>query len=220
MRSLYSTLIFGLAALFLCFPVQHFAQGKNSEQKKASESYRIQLGDKLSIKFFSHPELNETALLVRPDGYVSLQVIDEVRAEGRTVTELKRELEHAYNEVLLDPIITVSIVEFVTPHIYVGGQIGKPGRYDMREAKTLVQAIFLAGGFTKDARRSMVIHARPDGNGDWVIKTANVAKILDPKGTEKDVVLRDGDFVFVPDSKISQINRAVETFRAFLPRFF
>lgn len=195
------------------------ASAQLSEPSGVPKSYRIQKGDKLSIKFFSHPDLNEPDMLVRPDGMVSPQIIDEIRAEGRTVAELKTELEKAYNETLLDPIITVSVVDFVKPRIFVGGQINKPGRYDMREAGTLVQAIFLAGGFTRDAHRSMVIHARPDGRGDWQIQTANVIRILGTKGTEKDLMLRDGDYIFVPDSKISRFNKAVEAFRGFLPRY-
>lgn len=207
-------LLIGLAA------VPSHAQIDLPEPKRAPESYRIQQGDKLNIKFFSHPELNEPSLVVRPDGFVSPQIVDEIRAEGRTVAELKKELERAYIEVLLDPIITVSVVEFMTPRIFVGGQIAKPGRYEMREAKTLVQAIFVAGGFTADAHRRMVIHARPDGRGDWRIQTVDVLSVLDKKVAGKDVVLLDGDYVFVPDSRTSRVSKAVEAFRGFLPRVF
>ncbi|MFN0141344.1 MAG: polysaccharide biosynthesis/export family protein [Pyrinomonadaceae bacterium] len=199
---------------------QAFGQVPDAEGKGARESYRIQQGDKLSIKFFSHPELNEPSLVVRPDGFISPQIVDEIRAEGRTVAELKKELERSYVEVLLDPIITVSVVDFMTPRIFVGGQIGKPGRYEMREAKTLVQAIFVAGGFTADAHRRMVIHARPDGRGDWRIQTVDVLSVLDKKAAGKDVVLQDGDYVFVPDSRTSRVSKAVEAFRGFLPRIF
>lgn len=181
--------------------------------------YRIQPGDKLSLKFFSNPELNEASIVVRPDGFINPQLISEIRAGGRTVSELKAELEREYNEVLLTPMVTVSVIDFVTPRIFIGGQINKPGRYDLREAKTLVQAVFIAGGFTRDAGRTIVIHARPDGRGDWIIKSANVLNILNQKGSDKDLQLQDGDYIFVPDSKISQFNRAVETFRGLLPRF-
>ncbi len=220
MRSLYTALILGLVLFSICFPGASLGQMPSVAVERPPQAYRIQRGDKLSIKFFSHPELNEIDMLVRPDGYVSPQIINEIRAEGRTVSELKSELEKAYNEILLTPIITVSVVNFVAPRIFVGGQVNKPGRYEIRDAGTLLQAIFLAGGFTRDAHRSMVIHARPNGKGDWIIQTANVMKILDRKGTVKDVALQDGDYVFVPDSKISQINKAVEAFRGLLPRFF
>ena len=155
MRLSSTALIIGLVLHFICFPGRSSGQLPSVEAKRPSQAYRIQRGDKLSIKFFSHPELNEIDMLVRPDGYVSPQIINEIRAEGRTVAELKSELEKAYNEILLQPIITVSVVNFVAPRIFVGGQINKPGRYEMREAETLVQAIFLAGGFTRDAHRAI-----------------------------------------------------------------
>ena len=217
-------LVFAASAWLLCLfclSAESFSQIKELETKSLpGANYRIQQGDKLSVKFFSHPELNEPSLIVRPDGFISLQIIDDVRAEGQTVAELKKELERAYSEILLKPIITISVVEFIAPHIYVAGQVNKPGRYDLREAKTLMQAVFLAGGFTRDANRKLVIHARPDGKGDWRIQSANVMNILNQKGAGKDITLEDGDYIFIPESKIAQFNRAVETFRGLLPRFF
>ena len=183
-------------------------------------NYRIHQGDKLSVKFIYQPELNETSLVVRPDGFISLQMIDDINAEGLTVAELKKQLEKAYEEILLNPLITVTVLEFRAPRVYIGGQVSKPGRYDLREGQTMVQVIFLAGGFTSDANRKMVVHARPDGKGDWQIQSANVMQILNQKGTQKDLMLEDGDYIFVPESKISQINKAVESIRGFLPRFF
>ncbi len=183
-------------------------------------SYRINTGDKLNIKFFANEELNETGILVRPDGIITPQLIGEVRAAGRTVAELKALLEKEYVEILLSPMITVSVVDLVQPSVFVGGQINKPGRYELRDASTLMQSIFLAGGFTREARRTMVIHARPDGKGDWVIRKANVLELIEGKSADKDVALKDGDYVFVPDSRISQFNRAVEAFRGVIPRIY
>ncbi len=219
MRFLFSTLFAGLCIFYLTTGC--LAQITQAGTERAPDTgYRLQQGDKLSVKFFSHPELNETSLTVRPDGFISLQLIDDIRAEGHTAAELKANLEKAYNETLLKPIITVSVTEFVAPRVYVGGQVNKPGRYDLREAKTLMQAVFLAGGFTADANRKMVIRARPDGMGDWQIEAVSAMKILNQKAAEKDLTLTDGDYIFIPDSKISQFNRAVESFRGLLPRFF
>ncbi|MBK6751564.1 MAG: polysaccharide biosynthesis/export family protein [Acidobacteria bacterium] len=217
MRPTFSVIVAAVIFGLLTLPTN--AQVKEPETGLAPALYQIQPGDKISLKFFSNPELNEPAIVVRPDGFISAQLIDDIKAGGRTVAELKKELELQYNEILLTPMISVSVIDFVQPRIYVGGQINKPGRYDLREAKTVVQAVFLAGGFTRDARRSMVIHARPDGKGDWKIQTANVMNILNQKGTDRDLTLQDGDYVFVPDSKMSQFNRAVEAFRGLLPSF-
>ncbi|MCY7375196.1 MAG: polysaccharide export protein [Pyrinomonadaceae bacterium] len=219
----FSKIIFTLVGLILLMPANAFSQIKLPDENKPiapTAAYSIHQGDKLSVKFFYQPELNETSLTVRPDGYISLQLIDDVKAEGLTTRQLKARLEKAYNEILLEPLISVALVEFVAPRVFVGGQVGKPGRYDLRDGQTLVQVIFLAGGFNRDANRGTVLHARPDGKGDWKITPVNVSKILSQKGAEKDVFLSDGDYVFVPDSKISRINKAVETFRGLLPRFF
>lgn len=183
--------------------------------------YKIHQGDKLSVRFLYQPELNEASLVVRPDGFISLQMIDDIRAEGLTVPELKKRLEKAYEEILLKPSITVTLLEFVAPRIYIGGQVNKPGRYDLRDGQTLVQAIFLAGGFTGDANKKLVIYARRR-QGEWQIQSTNVMQILSKKEAKKDVppdvMLEDGDYIFVPESKISQFNKAVESFTGLLPR--
>lgn len=220
LRSFKLTLFLGLLLCFSGGDISVFAQSAAGSAEEPPTSYRISPGDKLSIKFFSNPELNEPTMLVRPDGFINPQLINEVRAAGRTVAELKAELERYYNEILLSPMITVSVIDLNPPRIFVGGQVNKPGKYELREARTLAQAVFLAGGFTADARRTMVVHARPNAKGDWDIRTANVLKLLDGKDPGADVKLQDGDYIFVPDSRISQISKAVEAFRGFLPMFF
>lgn len=219
MRLTRWTLIFKCVVCLLCLPALAFAQARQTESTPDG-GYRIRQGDKLSVKFLYHPELTDTSLIVRPDGFISLQLIDDIKAEGLTVTQLKKRLEKAYEEILLTPVITVTLVEYVPPRVFIGGQVNKPGRYDLRDAQTLIQVIFLAGGFTRDANRRMVLHARPDGSRDWRFQSANVLKILSRKGEEKDIVLQDGDYIYIPDSKISQINKAVEGFRGLFPRFF
>jgi protein involved in polysaccharide export with SLBB domain len=218
-----SKTIVGSILWCLFVSVNAFAQIDLPEPSKPpvpQTGYRIKQGDKLSVKFLYHPELNEISVIVRPDGFISLQMIDDSKAEGLTISELKAQLEKSYNEILLKPVLTVALLEFVAPRVFIGGQVNKPGRYDLREGQTLVQVIFLAGGFTSDANRKMVIHARPNGSGDWEIQSANVLKVINQQGEQKDIALQDGDYIFIPDSKISQINKAVETVRGFLPRFF
>ena len=218
-----SKTIVGSVLWCLLVSVNAFAQIDLPEPSKPAApqtGYRIKQGDKLSVKFLYHPELNEVSVVVRPDGFISLQMIDDSKAEGLTISELKAQLEKSYNEILLKPVLTVALLEFVAPRVFIGGQVNKPGRYELREGQTLVQVIFLAGGFTSDANRKMVIHARPNGSGDWEIQSANVLKVINQQGEQKDIALQDGDYIFIPDSKISQINKAVETVRGFLPRFF
>jgi protein involved in polysaccharide export with SLBB domain len=223
MRLTRSTLIFKCAVCILCLSFLAFAQARvpvESNSAPPDGGYRIRQGDKLSVKFLYHPELTDAALIVRPDGFISLQLIDDIKAEGLTVTQLKKRLDKAYEEILLNPVITVTLVEYIPPRVFIGGQVNKPGRYDLRDAQTLIEVIFLAGGFTRDANKKMVLHARPNGSRDWRFQSANVMKILSQKGEEKDIFLQDGDYIYIPDSKISRLNKAVEGFRGLLPGFF
>ncbi len=213
--------VFTLMICLLGAPSTDAQDREGGRQPGAPATYKIQQGDKLSIKFFTNPDLNEPSLVVRPDGFISLQIIDDIRAEGLTAAELKQKLEKAYDETLLTPIITVSVIDFVAPHIFVSGFVTKPGRYELRDAKTLMEAIVIAGGFTRDANRKMVIHARPDNAGDWKIQSADVSDILSRKGsTEKDLMLQSGDYIYIPESRMSKFNRTVETVRGLLPRVF
>lgn len=193
---------------------------QNDVSEQPSSVYRIRQDDKLSVKFLYQPELNETSLTVRPDGFISLQLIEEVKAAGLTVSELKIRLEKMYDGHLLKPVISIALIEFVAPSVFIGGQVGKPGSYRLRDGQTIVQVISFAGGFTADASRKTVLHARTDNTGEWQIQVANVAKILNRKAAEKDLVLREGDYIFVPDSRTSRINKALESFRGLLPRLF
>jgi polysaccharide export outer membrane protein len=89
MKNFFSQKTFALLLLTLIFSMSAAAQ-KLSDTEKPTESYRIKAGDKLSVKFLNHPELNEPTLLVRPDGFVSLQMIDDLKAEGLTAVELRK----------------------------------------------------------------------------------------------------------------------------------
>ncbi len=180
--------------------------------------YHIRKGDKLNIKFLYQPELSEAALVVRPDGKISLPMIEEIKAEGLTVKELKAALEKAYREILLDPEITVNVLEFVAPRVFVTGQVAKPGSYDLRAGQTLFQVVSLAGGFTREAHRKQILHARPINDRELKVVLVDATKLLKP-GNKADVVLQDGDYVYVPDSKMSKFTTILNAFRSVVPGY-
>jgi protein involved in polysaccharide export with SLBB domain len=184
-----------------------------------SPDYRIRKGDKLSVKFLYQPELSDASIVVRPDGKISLPMVEELVADGLTVKELKTALEKAYREVLLDPEIIVNLVEFVAPRVFVGGQVTKPGSLELRSVQTLLQAIILAGGFTPEAHRKYVLHARPVGERELKVVAVDVTKLLKTGNNQQEIILQDGDYVFVPDSKLSKFAAIVNAFRAIVPGY-
>lgn len=216
MKNFFPRKAFVFLLLTLFFSMSATAQ-KMSDSEKPSESYRIKAGDKLSVKFLNHPELNEPTLLVRPDGFISLQMIDDLKAEGLTAVELKKKIEKGYDEILIDPVISVNIIEFVQPAFFIGGQVARPGKYSLRDGNSLLKAIFLAGGFTRDANRRMVLYARADGDGKWQVREVNALKLIEKLSESSDIELNDGDYIFVPDSKLSRFNKAVESFQSVFP---
>ncbi len=220
----YPNMLKRLFLLVVCLPIIGISQvvlpQSGDKFNSPSTEYRLKQGDKISIKFLYQPELNETSLIVPPDGRVNLQLIDEFSVLGATLSQVKKDLDKAYQEILIKPIITVTLLEYDPPHVFVGGEVGKPGRYNLRDGQTLVQMVFLARGFTRDANKKLLIHARPDAKGDWIIHQYNLSEILAQKGKQKDLDLADGDYIYVPESKISQFNKAVEGLRGFLPRIF
>lgn len=206
-----------LIALIAAAPV--IAQ-KIIEQKAATqeaESYLIRSGDKLSIKFPYHKELNEESLTVRPDGYITLATIGDVRVNGQTVAQLKRRLEKEYSEVLVNPVISVNLIEFQMARIFVGGQVQRAGSFELRAGQTLMQAIILAGGFTNDANRRLVMHARPNGDGKLRVTQHDALTMISDTKKAYDFTLQDGDYIFVPDAKLTKISRVMDAFRSVIP---
>jgi polysaccharide export outer membrane protein len=206
-----------LLTSFVCFALAQQPTPEAGAPPSVNDTYRIRIGDKLSVKFLYHPELNEPSVVVRPDGLINLSMIDEVPAKGLTVAELKAGIEKAYSEALLNPVVSINLIEYVAPRIYVGGQVAKPGSYDLRAGQTLMQAIILAGGFTREANRKMVLHARPAGEGKLKMTEFDVMRMLSNSKAAQEVLLQDGDYVFVPDSKLSKMSRVIEAFRAAIP---
>lgn len=207
-----------LAILFLALLPPIFSQTPPPSMRPTSD-YRIRKGDKLSVKFLYQPELSDAAISVRPDGKISLPMVAEVRAEGLTVAELKTTLEKAYREILLDPEITVNVVEFVPPRVFVGGEVTKPGSYELRAGQTLLQAVILAGGFTPNAHRKQVLHARPVNERELQVVALDLTKLLTVGEKKLEIILQDGDYIFIPDSKLSKFTNIVAAFRSLVPGY-
>jgi polysaccharide export outer membrane protein len=166
--------------------------------------YIVQKGDALDISFTFTPEYNRT-VTVQPDGYVNLSGIPDVRLEGKTTPEIVELLKAAYAKILHDPAITVELKDFEKPYFIAGGQLGKPGKFDMRGETTLTQAVAIAGGFTEKSKHSQVLLFRRASNA-WVeAKQFDLKKMLRDGNLTEDPLLHPGDMIFVPQNALSKI---------------
>lgn len=171
--------------------------------------YRIQIGDELDVSFFKTTDLDRE-VTVGPDGDVYLPIIGRVRAAGQTLETLNEELTNRYGRELLSPQITVSIRDYASLRIYVGGAVREPGMIPFRGGVTAVQAVMEAGGFSQNARLKQVILIR-QGRGNSPVGTEiNMRQILRGGRFHDDVALAPSDVLFVPRTKISNLNRWIQ----------
>ena len=180
-------------------------------QTQAPLVYTIQSGDELDIKFFYNPELNET-VTVRPDGKISLQLIDEIHAADLPPLELDRQLTELYSRELRKPVLTVIVRSFTRQRVFVGGEVEAPGLIELPTGMTALQAIFQSGGFkeTADPAEALVIRKGP-GNKPIPLRI-DLASVMEADSAGADLQLRPDDIVFVPKSAIANANKFIDEY--------
>ena len=174
---------------------------KNMETPGVQADYRIRSGDELGIKFFFNQELNEENLIVRPDGHISLQLVNEVLAAGLTPKELKHLLEEKYRSTLSNPEVAVIVRSVKVPNqVYVDGDVDQPGAFEIVGSLTVLQAIALARGLKDTASQAdVVVIRRVPGQKPMVIKL-DLKSALTGRDLSQDIYLQPSDLVYVPRS--------------------
>lgn len=168
--------------------------------------YRLRTSDVVEIKFTFSPEFDQT-VTVLPDGFLALKAAGDVFAEGLTVVELKDLVRQAYAPTLRDPEVSIILKDFERPFFIAGGQVGRPGKYELRSPTTVAQAIAVAGGFTEQSRHSQVVVFRTVTAGVVEAHVLNVKAMLASRNLEEDFELKPGDMLFVPQNRISKIRK-------------
>lgn len=200
-------------------PANSAAAGTVPHLQSRDQRYRIWAGDSFDITFDLSPEFNQMGVTVQPDGFVSLRGVGDLKVEGQTVPELTNTLRTAYTKILNDPIMSVVLKDFEKPYFIADGQIGKPGKYDLRGQITLTEAIAVAGGFTDKARHSQVLLFRRV-NDQWLeARILNVKKMEKSGNLSEDLFLHPGDMLFVPKNTYSKIEHYIPaaSFGSYLP---
>ena len=171
------------------------------------ERYRLQPGDVLEVQFRYSPEFNQT-VTVQPDGYVSLEIGGDIKVAGMTVEQTRLAILKKANARLQDPVAAVILKEFQKPYFVVAGEVAAPGKIEMRERVTAIQAIMLAGGLKEGAKASQVVVFRNLPSSDLAeVKVLNLKSIRRTSDLENDLTLQPGDIIFVPRDKITKIER-------------
>lgn len=170
--------------------------------------YQLCKDDILQLNFALTPDLNQT-ITVQPDGYITLQGVGDLHVEGQTIPDVTEAIRLAYAKTLHNPIITVRLMDFDKPYFIAGGEVGHPGKFELRGDTTLIQAVAIAGGFTEASKHSQVWLFRRVSN-DWVeTHQFNLKEMLKNGDLHEDAHLRPGDMLYVPKNTISKIKRFI-----------
>ncbi len=210
-------LLFGLVAVpVFSAPGEHEGESPAALQPEPEPApYVLQAGDEIEVRAFNIPELQDT-VSIRPDGKVSLLLVDEVEAAGLTTSQLDEILTARYSQFYIEPRITVIVRSFSSQVVYVGGEVNSPGLIPLQGNLTVTGAVFRAGGFRDTGKMKSVVLLRNAGKPEPAFLTVNMKEIL-TEGAP-DVVLRPFDVVFVPKTAIAKADQFVSQYiRQLLP---
>lgn len=172
--------------------------------------YQLHSADVLELSFPFTPEFNQT-VTVQPDGFITLRGIEDIHVEGLTLPEISNSLRIAYGRILHEPVINIELKDFEKPYFIVGGEVGHPGKFDLRGDTSVAQAVAIAGGLKDSAKHSEILlfHRVPEG---WMqVKKVNLKKMLKDANLEEDAYLQPSDFLYIPKNGLSKIERFIPT---------
>lgn len=184
--------------------------GQTEILQHRNRRYLLHSADVLSLEFPFTPEFNQT-VTVQPDGYITLRGIDNMRVEGQTLPDVTTALRTAYSRILHDPVINVELKDFEKPFFIVGGEVGHPGKFELREDTTATEAVAIAGGLRDSAKHSQVLLFHRVQGGWAQVKRLNMKRMLKEGNLDEDAYLQPGDFLYVPKNTFSKIERFIPT---------
>jgi polysaccharide biosynthesis/export protein len=171
--------------------------------------YTLHAGDTLDLALRFTPEYNQS-LTVQPDGYINVNLIGDVKVSGLTVEQAHDELVAKLSIPLNKPELNLVLKDFQHPYVVVGGDVQLPGKIELRQDMTAMQAVLLAGGFKPTARDTRIVVFRHIDSGTGEVKILNLHKIQDAKDLERDMTLQQGDMILVPQNRLATFSRYMD----------
>ena len=197
---LLATLALGLVACSSEPKVESVPAAASAPQQ--TSEYRIGPGDTLQVFVWNQPELTVT-VPVRSDGMISTPLISGVPAEGKTASQLAKDLEVALSEYVRNPTVSVMITGFVGAYadqIRVVGQAAKPQALPYRANMSLLDVMIAVGGLAEFAAGNRAVLVRTD-DGKQTRTTVRLRDLLDDGDISANVTMRPGDVLIIPESR-------------------
>lgn len=198
--------LFSLSAVVIwlylagCTPVADPPAADLTSPPPSAYEYRIGPEDQLTISVWKNEDISRT-VVVRPDGMISLPLLNDVQAAGLTPEELRAMLAEKLQEYINNVELSVIVNEIHSLKFSVLGEVASPARYEFKSHLTVLEAIALAGGLRPfAARRRIVILRQTDGEDAVQRIPFNYDRATASNGVEGNPTLRPGDIVMVPSS--------------------
>jgi polysaccharide export outer membrane protein len=168
-----------------------------SKQTAAPDgNYTIGAQDVLDISVWKEPEVSRV-VPVRPDGKISLPLLNDVQAAGLTPAALAAQITESLKKYVTNPQVTVIITTINSQRVYLLGEVTRPGAFPMIPGMTVLQAVSSGGGFTQFARTKNIYVLRME-NGKQVKYPFNYKEVIGGKKPEQDILLKAGDTIVIP----------------------
>jgi polysaccharide biosynthesis/export protein len=158
--------------------------------------YVIGVDDSLDVVFWQEKEMS-ASVAVRPDGKISLPLLNEIQAAGRTPEELRAAVTEAASKFVEGPTVTVVVKAINSRKVFITGQVGKPGPYPLIDATTVLQLISMAGGLAEYADSEQIRIVRTE-NGKTIAQRFNYKDVSKGKNLTQNILLKPGDTIVVP----------------------
>jgi polysaccharide export outer membrane protein len=162
----------------------------------AADSYLLQPGDILQVSVWKETDL-QAELLVRPDGHVSFALAGDLLAAGRTIEQVRADLETRLKKYIPEAVVTVAMKAANGNRIYVIGKVARPGDFGLMGTLDVVQALSLAGGLTTYADGGDIRILRRNGQQQTALRF-DMGDVERGRKLEQNILLRAGDTVVVP----------------------
>jgi polysaccharide export outer membrane protein len=184
-------------AMLVCAAACSMSRADEPAAMPDPPEYRIGIDDVLDIAVWNVTELQKT-VPVRPDGKISLPLVNDVVAAGLTPMELRKQLTEKISAFVQNPDVSVVVRDIRSLKVSVIGQVRTPGRYDLKGPATVLDALALAGGFTDFAARRKITILRSTGNTVQRIRFDYDAAVSKRGSGNHNMFIKPGDIVVVP----------------------
>lgn len=197
MKELVINRLLWLRQLLLALPL--FVAAGFIHAADDSGSYLVNPGDVLSIDVFNEATLSEEQVVVRPDGFISVPVVGEVKVGGGTISAAQKLITEQFGDFLRDePNVVVHVLATQGSRVFVIGKVQRPGAFPLSGDLDVVQALALAGGLNQFAAENKIKVIRRGDDGVQKTYRFRYSDISDGEKLESNILLRSGDVILVP----------------------